>query len=50
MTTLESHILDSVTKYERESGRQLPDKPFYKSIVLDILRKQRKNEQANGPR
>ena len=44
MTTLEATILESVTRYERESGRKLPDKSFYKSIVLDILRKQRKNE------
>ncbi len=43
MTTLERTILESVTRYERESGRKLPDK----SIVLDILRREqdeRKNQ------
>jgi len=40
MTTLESTILADVTRYERESGRKLPDKSFYKSIVLDILRRE----------
>ncbi len=39
MTTLERTILDDITRYERESGRKLPDKSFYKSIVLDIQRK-----------
>ena len=39
MTTLESNILESVARYERESGRKLPDKSFYESIVLDIQRK-----------
>jgi len=48
MTTLESTILADVTKYERESGRKLPDKSFYKSIVLDIQRKYK--ESKNGQR
>jgi len=39
MTTLEATILESVTRYEYESGRKLPGKSFYKSIVLDIMRK-----------
>ncbi len=43
MTTLERTILDDITRYERESGRKLPDKSFYKSIVLDIMRREVKN-------
>ena len=46
MTTLERTILDDITRYERESGRKLPDKSFYKSIVLDIQRKYK--ESKNG--
>lgn len=42
MTTLERTILDDITRYERESGRKLPDKSFYKSIVLDIMRRESK--------
>jgi len=43
MTTLESHILASVTRYEQESGRELPASSFYKSIALDILRREHCN-------
>ena len=45
MTTLESTILDSVTRYELESGRQLPASSFYKSIVLDILKRESKRRK-----
>ncbi len=48
MTTLERTILDDISKYEQESGRKLPDKSFYKSIVLDILRRQAKNGTSNN--
>jgi len=48
MTTLESRTLDSVIKYEQESGRVLPAGSFYKSIVLDIQRKYK--ESKNGKR
>ncbi len=46
MTTLERAILDDITRYERESGRKLPDKSFYKSIVLDIQRKELSRERT----
>jgi hypothetical protein len=45
MTTLEAGILESVTRYERESGRKLPDNSFYKSIVLDIMRKYKESKK-----
>ncbi len=48
MTTLEASILESITSYERESGRKLPDTSFYKSIVLDIQRKERQNAKRHA--
>lgn len=39
MSKAEIAILDSVSAYERESGRVLPVKSFYKSIALEVKRK-----------
>jgi len=44
MTTLESTILADVTRYERESGRPLPANSFYKSITIDIIKRQTKDD------
>ncbi len=46
MTTLERTILDDITRYERESGRKLPPGSFYKSIALDIMKREVKHEQS----
>jgi hypothetical protein len=46
MTTLESRILSDVTRYEQESGRVLPASSFYKSIALDIQRREHCNTKT----